>query len=103
MCNMAMQDYFETLTDTAFLMDGGIILGAYAAPGVVGPMLDGAIPMERDVPNELYGVAEVVGAEAALSGSNKTLVQYGGVIYTMDQLAERFNVRENIPGMEGGN
>jgi len=95
---MAMMDYFETMTDTSFLTDGGIILTAYAAPGIVGPMLNGAMPMDRDVPNELYGVAEVVGAEAALSGSNKVLVQYGGIVYTMDQLAHRFNVRDRIPG-----
>lgn len=97
---MAVSNYFDTLTDTEFVMDAGIVLAAFMAPGLIGPTAAGLLPV--DVPNEAYGVAEVVGAEAVLSGSNKVLVQYGGMVYTLDQIANRFGVQEQVAGIIGG-
>lgn len=98
---MAVSQHFNTLTEPAFFIDAGIVLAAYMAPSVAGPVAGGVMPV--DVPNEAYGLAEIVVASMALSGSNKTLVQYGGAVYTLDQLAARFGVRSAIADMAGGN
>lgn len=91
-----VSDYFSTLTDTEFVMDAAVVLAAYLAPGLVGPTAGSFIPM--DVPSEAYGIAEIVGAEAVMDGSNKVLVQYGGAVYTLEQLMERFGVQDALGG-----
>lgn len=95
-----MQEYFQTVTDTDFAVDAATVLASYMAPSLYGPVIDSFAPV--DVPDEAYGIAQVVAAEAFLSGGTKTLVQYGGAIYTLDTAAERFGVKQSIEGIAGG-
>lgn len=95
-----MQQYFQTVTDTDFAVDAATVLAAYMAPSLYGPFIDSFAPV--DVPDEAYGLAQVVAAEAFLSGGTKTLVQYGGAINSLETAAERFGVKNAIEGVAGG-
>lgn len=97
---MAIGDYFDTLTDADFAMDAGTVLAAYMAADVAGPVVEGFAPI--DLPNESYGILTIVAAEAAMSGSRKVLVQYGGAVHTLESVSERFGVTDAIENV-GGN
>lgn len=97
---MAATDYFQTVADVDFATDAGIVLVGYMVPGLAAAAADGSLPV--DVPDEAFGIAEIVGAEAVLDGDTKTLVQYGGGVYTLDALLTRFGVREAVEEMAGG-
>lgn len=95
-----MQEYFQTVTDSDFAVDAATVLAAYMAPDLYGPFIDAVAPV--DVPDEAYGIAQVVAAEAFLEGGTKTLVQYGGAINSLETAAERFGVKQAIEGFAGG-
>lgn len=96
---MAIADYFDTLTEPSFAMDVGTVLTAYMGTSIGGPMVDGFVPV--DLPNEAYGIATIVAAEATLSGSRKVLVQYGGGFHTLETLADRFGVKDALEDLGG--
>lgn len=96
----SITENFEPLADTELAMDAGIVLASYAAPSLYGPTVESMVGM--DIPNELYGAAQIVGAEMWAGGSTRA-IQLGGAVYTIDQLAHRFGVRDRIAGMTGGN
>lgn len=92
--------YFEPLADEDLAVEAGVVLASYAAPSLYAPTVESAVGM--NVPNEAYGVGQIVAAEAAL-GDMKRPVQIGGAVYTLDQLAHRFGVRQAIANATGGN
>ncbi|WP_255198013.1 hypothetical protein [Halorarius litoreus] len=96
----SITENFEPLADTGLAMDAGIVLASYAAPSLYGPTVESMVGM--DIPNELYGAAHIVGAEMWAGGS-KRAIQIGGMVYTIDQLAHRFQVRQRLQNAAGGN
>lgn len=95
-----LTSYFEPLADGELAVDSGIVLASYLAPSLYGPTVESMIGM--NVPNEAYGVAHIVGAEA-VGGDFKRPIQIGGAVYTLDQLATRFGVREAVRNAAGAN
>lgn len=96
----SITENFEPLADTELAMDAGIVLASYAAPSLYAPFVESAVGM--NIPNELYGVAHIVGAEMG-AGDSKRPIQIGGMVYTIDQLAHRFQVRQRLQNAAGGN
>lgn len=95
-----LTSYFEPLADGELVVDSGIVLASFIAPSLYGPAVESAVGM--DIPNEAYGVAHIVGAEA-VGGDVKRPIQIGGAVYTLDQLAARFGVREAVRNAAGAN
>jgi hypothetical protein len=91
-----LTDNFEKLTDQEFVMEAGVVFATFAGLEMTAPMLDGVLPV--DVPNEAYGAGAVVAAEMG-DIPYKRSVQLGGGVYTVDQLASRFNVRSRFQGV----
>lgn len=103
---MEATDYFETVTDAGFARDAAVVLGGYLAPTLLAGPVEGMARNNLPVPNvpdEAHGILVVVGAEAVLSGDEKVLVQYGGGVYTLEKLLERFGVKDALNGLTGAN
>lgn len=97
----SITENFEPLADTDLAFDAGVVLASYAGPSLYRPMVESATGF--DLPNEVYGVGQIVGAEMLLDGDAKRPVQIGSAVYTIDQLAHRFNVRQRLQHAAGGN
>ncbi|MWG32971.1 hypothetical protein [Halomarina oriensis] len=93
-------DAFETLADPDFAKRVGTVFGAFFAPTIASGLVNDYSPVEmlKEIPQEGYGVAEIVAAQYALSGDLRTDVQMGGGLYTADKLAERAGVKSTIQG-----
>jgi hypothetical protein len=86
---------FAALTDSEMIVTVVTVFAAFVAPLLYGSALEGIV--NRDLPNELFGIAQIVAAEMA-AGDYKRDVQIGSGLYTVDQLAARFGVQDKIRG-----
>jgi hypothetical protein len=89
-------DAFEKLADPGFARDTALIVSGYAAAAMTDIATDRAL--DRDVPNEIAGLAVVAGAEYApkVGGMQKRQVQLGGGAYTALAVADRIGIRDTI-------
>jgi hypothetical protein len=89
---MQVTGYFEKFTDAQFLQDVAAVFGGYLACSGVAALENRFI--ERDVPDEAYGAAVIVGAEFApiVKGRAKRHVQVGGGLHMAQSLGARFGV-----------
>lgn len=82
---------FEAIADDDFWMTAVMVFVGFLVPNIVANVLEGGLSI--DLPNELYGVATVAGAEMF---TDQRMVSVGGGLYTVDALAQRFNVKQRV-------
>lgn len=88
-------DALDELADPEFWSQAGAVFGGFLAPTVVRNFAEGSLPY--DIPDELYGVAVIVGAQ--YSPAYKQQLMLGGGLYSVDKLAERFGLKQSITGV----
>ena len=91
----AISDSFDAVTDTDHWFTAVVVFVGFIAPVVFKAFLEDRLSI--DLPDEVYGVVVVVAAEFGPSDYRRNL-QIGGGLYTVDQLAERFGLKERVPG-----
>ncbi|GAB3318478.1 hypothetical protein EI982_06910 [Haloplanus rallus] len=96
-----LADSFDTLADSDMWTDIGILFGSFLAGTVVRNLIEPHSPW--DLPDEVYGVAIVLGAGYLPEGTN--IARMGGGLYTVDKLAERLDLKQRVTsvGDGGGN
>lgn len=95
-----MADYFATLTDTGFIEDVAIIVGA--AMGAALAETAGEQYLPYDLPSEAYGIILIVAMElpqVPLKKSQRRRAQLGGGVHTIDNLAARYGVQSKVQGV----
>lgn len=90
-------DAFDTLADGEVWMQAAAVGAGFLAPTVVRNLTEPN--MNFDAPDELYGLLLVAGGQWSPMYANE--VTLGGAIYTVDKLAERFDLKQSIPGTGG--
>jgi len=89
--------YFDALADEGRWRDIATVFGGFMGANVVEALAEGS--MDFNAPSEAYGVVGIVGAEAALSGQTKRMVQLGAGLHTADEAAQRFGIKQQIMGL----
>lgn len=97
MASMEFGDAFDALADDDFWMDAAMIFVGFLAPNVAANVIEGRLG--QDLPNELYGVGTAAAAEMF---TDQRMVSVGAGLYTVDALAQRFNVKQRVTAL-GGN
>jgi len=85
-------DSLDELADPEFWTKAGAVFAGFMAPTVVRNIAEPHSPW--DVPDELYGVGVIVGAQ--YSPEYKRHLMLGGGLYSVDKLAERLNLKQHI-------
>lgn len=83
---------FDVVMDEDEWMKAAGVFTGYLAPRVVQNVTEDSLPF--DAPNELYGVATMVGAQYAPAYSKSLAL--GGGVYTVDQLAQRAGLKSSV-------
>jgi len=95
-----LADSFDTLADSDMWMDVAILFGAFLAGTVARNLIEPNLPW--NLPDEAYGVGVVLGAGYLPEGTN--MARMGGGLYTVDKLAERWDLKQRVTSVgEGGN
>ena len=89
-------DALDELADPEFWSQAGAVFAGFMGPTVVRNIAEPNTPW--DIPDEAYGVAVVAGAQYAPKSYQKELM-LGGGLYSVDKLAERFNLKQHISGV----
>lgn len=95
---MALNDSFDVLLDEDEWMEAGAVFAGFMAPSVVRNLLEGGMPF--DAPDELYGVATMVGGQYAPMYANA--ISLGGGVYVADKLAERAELKQRVTALGNG-
>lgn len=96
---MASMDFggaFDELMDSDVWVSAASVFAGYLAPNIVANVVEGRGGV--DLPNELYGVATALGAEAF---TDQRMVTVGAGVYTTDQLAQRLGVKNTVTRLGG--
>lgn len=92
-------DAFDNVTDSDLWVEAAIVFAAFLAPTVARNMLDPFMPGEG-LPDAIYGI--IVMAAAAFAPDYQESVALGGGLYTVDKVAERFDLKQKaesaVPG-----
>lgn len=96
---MAIDDTVSMLTDTDYAMNVAFVAGGWAAAVVLGNVIENFAGM--DLPNELYGVVSIGVSTYALTGSDRKYMAAGGGIYIVDQVAQRFGLKQSVTQLGG--
>ncbi|MCU4716866.1 hypothetical protein [Halapricum hydrolyticum] len=94
-----MTDSMDVLADPDMWETAAATAGGYVASSIAQNMIDGRTGF--DVPNEAYGLA-VAGVGYGYSPMYRREIATGGLIYTVDALAQRFDVKQSVTNL-GGN
>lgn len=93
-----LSEAFGSLMDSEVWIRAAAVTAGYFAPTVLRNFASGSLPDAIDHP-ETYGVA-VMGAGQMAPKYSAELTTGGGV-YTVEQLAERANIRSSIVNLGG--
>ena len=85
-------DALDELADPEFWSQAGAVFGGFMAPTVARNLIEPNTTY--DIPNELYGAVVVAGAQYAPAYERELML--GGGLYTVDKLAERFDLKQHI-------
>lgn len=91
-----ISDSYEQLASTDMWEDVIYVFVGFFAPVLFGRLVEGVGSF--DVYDELYGLAVIVAAEFLMEDNDdlRRQVQLGGGLFTVDQAAERYNVKQRI-------
>lgn len=91
-----ISDSYEQLASTDMWEDVVYVFVGFFAPVLVGRLIEGVGSF--DVYDSLYGLAVIVAAEFLMEDNDdmRRQIQLGGGLYTVDQLAENYNVKSRI-------
>ncbi|SEW10201.1 hypothetical protein [Halobacterium jilantaiense] len=90
-------DALDELADPEFWMQAGAVFTGFMGPTVAKNLIEPNT--SYDIPDEAYGALVVAGAQ--YSPAYKRELMLGGGLYTVDQLAVRYNLKQHI--QEAGN
>ena len=93
-----MTDSMDVLADPDMWESAAVTAGGYLGSSIAQSTLEGTIPF--DVPNEAYGLG-VAYAGHQFGGGYSREIATGGMIYTVDALAQRFGVKESVTSLGG--
>lgn len=96
---MELQDNFEMLADADMWLDVAAVGGGYLGANVAQSVGDGVSPV--DVPNEAYGLGVAVAGFAVDMDGYGRQVAVGGGLYAVDNLTQRFEIRDEIMNYGG--
>jgi hypothetical protein len=93
-----MTDSMDVLADPDMWESAAATAGGYLGSSIAQSTLEGAVPY--DVPNEAFGLG-VAYAGYQFSPAYQTELATGGMIYTVDALAQRFGFKESVTNLGG--
>jgi len=96
---MELTDSFDDLADTEMWIEVAALGAGFMGASIIQTVGEGAVPF--DLPNEVYGLGVAyVGFTVDMDHSNK--VAMGGGLYTVDSLAQRAGLKNQITSIAGG-
>lgn len=95
---MQVTGYFDKFADPGFGKEAGAAFGGFLAAELSASYLSDQRIAGMQVPAEAGGASVIVAAEMqpVIKGRQRRALQVGGGINILDNLAERFGVREAI-------
>ncbi|MFB6087851.1 MAG: hypothetical protein ABEJ85_04960 [Haloarculaceae archaeon] len=85
-------DALDELADPEFWTQAGAVFAGFVGPTVAKNLIEPNT--DYDIPDELYGVLVVAGAQYAPAYERELML--GGGLYTVDQLAIRYGLKQTI-------
>lgn len=85
MANMELDESFQALTDTEMWMDALVVLVGYLVPAVLKMLIDS----RYDLPDEVYGLGTIAGAQVAAPDGYKRTAQIGAGMHVVVSAGNR--------------
>ncbi|GAA0276929.1 hypothetical protein [Halobacterium noricense] len=85
-------DALDELADPEFWSQAGAVFGGFVAPTVARNLIEPNT--NYDIPDETYGALVVAGAQYSPAYQRELML--GGGLYSVDKLAERFDLKQHI-------
>ncbi len=85
-------DALDELADPEFWGQAGAAFAGFLGPTVAKNLIEPNT--SYDIPDEVYGMLVVAGAQFAPAYQNELML--GGGLYAVDQFAERFDLKESV-------
>lgn len=95
-----LSNQYETLANGELWINFLVLAAAYVVTRGVETFAEGMT--DFDIPNELYGVITILGANGWLAGDYRQYAMAGGGIYVLDEVGKRFEIKDELEERFGG-
>ncbi len=93
-------DNFEKLADGEMWVNFIVLAAAYVATRGIETFAEGLT--DYNIPNEVYGVLIILGANGYLDGRYREYGMAGGGVYVLDEVGKRFEIKQELEERFGG-